>query len=124
MRNMFFITLVLIALVAALSGCAKASIQSEENIPESAGVEEQAVVSDPEQVDEASEEAIYTQGKLNGWIDNNSVEIEVDTEGPLAFRVSDVFDQMEGINDGDMVNFIYSKNENGQLVISSIEKVK
>ncbi|HWR61628.1 MAG TPA: hypothetical protein VN580_08465, partial [Clostridia bacterium] len=64
------------------------------------------------------------QGKLNGWIDSNSVEIEINPEDTLAFRVTGVIDQLEGIEDGNMVKFSYEANENGQLTITKIEKVE
>jgi Cu/Ag efflux protein CusF len=69
-------------------------------------------------------EAVDAQGKFNGRIDNNSVEIEVTPSDTLAFRVTDVLDQLEGIKDGDMVKFSYKANDQGQMIITKIEKLQ
>lgn len=50
--------------------------------------------------------------------------IKINTEDTLAFRVTDVLDQLKDINDGDVVKFSYEENENGQLNIIKIEKVQ
>lgn len=126
MKKMLIITLVLIILVAALSGCAKASLQPENVIPEPTAAAESAVTLSPSPEPSAKIAANGTdvQGKLNGWIDGNSVEIEINPEDILAFRVTDVLDQLKNIKDGDMVTFSYEENENGQLVITKIEKAE
>jgi Cu/Ag efflux protein CusF len=42
----------------------------------------------------------------------------------LAFRVTDVLDQLEGIEDGDLVKFSYKQNDQGQMIITKIEKAQ
>lgn len=69
-------------------------------------------------------EAADAQGKLNGWIDGNSVEIQMTPSDAVAFWVADVKDQLEGIKDGDMVKFSYKQNDAGQMVITKIEKIQ
>lgn len=124
MKKMLVITLVLVVLVAVLSGCAKASVQPGTIIPEPTAAAEQNTPAKPEPAAKIAADGVDIQGKLNGRIDNNSVEIEINPEDTLAFRVTDVLDQLEGIADGDMVKFSYEANENGQLNITKIEKVK
>ncbi|KUO75132.1 MAG: hypothetical protein APF77_01910 [Clostridia bacterium BRH_c25] len=124
MKEMLLITLVLVVLVAVLSGCVKASVEPETEVPEPTKAAEQNTPSNPEPSAKISAKGVDTEGILNGRIDNNSVEIEINPEDTLAFRVTDVLDQLEGINDGDIVKFSYEANENGQLNITKIEKVK
>jgi len=124
MRKMFIITLVLVILIAALSGCANASVQPELPVQETIPVEGQTTPSQTEPASKAADEGSVLQGKLNGWIDNNSVEIEINSEEILALRVTDVIDLLKDINDGDMVKFSYEANEYGQLNITEIEKIK
>jgi Cu/Ag efflux protein CusF len=69
-------------------------------------------------------EAEDAQGKLIGRIDNNSIEIELTPSDTLAFRVTDVLEQLEGIKDGDMVKFSYKANAEGQMIITKIEKLQ
>ncbi len=126
MKKMLVITLTLLFLVAVLSGCAKASVQPESITPEPTPTVEPTAAPNPEPAANAKIAANGTdmQGKLNGWIDNNSVEIEVNAEDILAFRVTDVLDQLKGIEDGDKVKFSYEANEAGQMIITKIEKVQ
>lgn len=124
MKKMLVTTLVLLILVAALSGCAKASVQSEDAAPEPTKTEEQNTPPATEPAAKIADKAIDAKGKLNGWIDSNSVEIEITPEDTLAFRVTDVLDQLDGIKDGDMVKFSYEANEDGQMIITKIEKAE
>ena len=124
MKKMLIITLSLVLLVAVLSGCAKASVQPENITPEPTKAAEPSPTPSSEPAAKIAANGVDMQGKLNGWIDNNSVEIEINPEDILAFRVTDVLDQLEGIEDGAMVKFSYEANENGQMNITKIEKVK
>lgn len=126
MKKMLVITLTLVLLVAVLAGCAKSSLQPEAAVPTPAPTTapEQNPAPSPEPAAKISDKEVDVKGKLNGWIDNNSVEIEINPEDTLAFRVTDVLDQLKGIKDGDMVKFSYEGNEYGQLIITKIEKVK
>ncbi|RYD06950.1 hypothetical protein N752_01275 [Desulforamulus aquiferis] len=60
-------------------------------------------------------------GTYNGQIDSNSIEIEVNGEA-RAFMIYDVKDQLANISEGERVSISYYKNENGQLMVISLEK--
>jgi Cu/Ag efflux protein CusF len=121
---MLIITLSLVLLVAVLSGCAKASVQPENITPEPTVTAAPTAAPSPEPAARIAENGVDMQGKLNGWIDGNSVEIEISPTDTLSFRVTDVLDQMKGIEDGDMVKFSYEANESGQLIITKVEKAE
>ncbi len=124
MKKMLIITLSLVLLVAVLSGCAKASVQPENITPEPTVTAVPTAAPSPEPAARIAESGVDMQGKLNGWIDSNSVEIEISPTDTLSFRVTDVLDQMKGIEDGDMVKFSYEANESGQLIITKVEKTE
>jgi PBP1b-binding outer membrane lipoprotein LpoB len=124
MKKLLAVTLIIAMLIAVFAGCAKPVEQPEPSAPEPAKTEEQNVTSGTESPEEDTSIKSDVQGTLNGRIDNNSVEIEMNPEGPLAFRVTDVLDQLDGINDGDIVKFTYVKNENGQLNVTKIERMR
>lgn len=124
MKKMLIITLSLVLLVAVLSGCAKASVQPEIVTPEPTKAAEPTTAPSPEPAAKIAANGVDMQGKLNGWIDENSVEIEINPEDTLAFRVTGVLNQLKGIEDGDMVKFSYEANESGQMIITKIEKVQ
>lgn len=126
MKKMLVITLALVLLVAIFAGCANNAVQPEPADPAPTPTEapEQNTPPSPEPAAKIADKGTDVQGKLNGWIDNNSVEIEINPEDTLAYRVTDVLNQMEGIEDGDTVRFSYEANEYGQLIITKIEKVQ
>lgn len=124
MKKMLVITLVLVILVASLSGCVKSSVQPGPDTPDPTPTEAQDTPLNPEPASKIADNGVDIKGKLNGWIDGNSVEIEINSEDTLAFRVTGVIDQLEGIEDGDTVKFSYEANENGQLIITKIEKAE
>lgn len=125
MKKMLVITLTLVFLVAVLSGCAKASVQPEDITPEpTPAIVEPSTSPSPEPAAKIAANGVDIKGKLNGWIDESSVEIEINPEDTRSFRVTNSLDQLEGIEDGDMVVFSYEENEYGQLNIIKIEKVK
>lgn len=123
MKKMLIITLALVVLVAALAGCANNSVQPETPEPQPIAAGEPTPGTNPGSSAKIADKAVDAQGKLNGWIDSNSVEIEINPEDTLAFRVTDVLEQLKGIEDGAMVKFSYEPNESGQLNITKIEKV-
>lgn len=123
MGQMLIITVVLTILVAVLSGCATASVQTEAVASEPTPAISQAAPSVTESDTKIAAKAIDAEGILKGRIDNNSVEIEINPEDTLAFRVTDVLGQLEGIKDEDLVRFSYESCEGGQLNITRIEKV-
>ena len=126
MKKIFAITLILAMLVTVFAGCSKPAAQPEPAAPTPAptSAPEQNPSPSPEPAAKIADKGTDVQGKLNGWIDNNSVEIEINPEDTLAFRVTDVLDQLKGIKEGDMVKFSYEGNEYGQLIITKIEKAK
>jgi Cu/Ag efflux protein CusF len=126
MKKILAITLALVLLVAALAGCAKPAVQSEAPPPQSIAVGEPNpnTPANPGPSAKIAAKGVDTQGTLNGRIDNNSVEIAINPEDTLAFRVTDVLEQLSGIKDGDMVKFSYEANSDGQLNITKIQKVK
>ncbi|MDF2519710.1 MAG: hypothetical protein K0R84_338 [Clostridia bacterium] len=120
------ITLALVTLTAIFTGCTQPAEQPDTAAPQENAAPAPAPTDQPsgDAVEKIAPEAKEAEGKLNGWIDNNSVEIQMTPSDAVAFRVSDVLDQMEGINDGDKVKFSYIQNEQGQMVITKIEKVQ
>lgn len=69
-------------------------------------------------------------GSYVGLIDNHSIEIEISgvpkEQAARAFELSDkVKDKFEsiGLETGDQVRISYYRNEYGQLVLESIEKI-
>lgn len=64
-------------------------------------------------------------GTFVGFIDSNSVEIEVNGE-PKAFRLSEsaaIFFEKNDIREGDSLSFTFEENEYNQLIILEIEKI-
>ena len=122
MKKVLVITIVLAISVALFTACTQPSVQPSPVPPQ----EDVTVEPNPPSGDttvKIAASAEDAQGKLNGWIDNNSIEIEMTPGGPNAFRVTDVMDQLKGIKDGDMVKFSYKANDQGQLIITKIEKL-
>lgn len=65
---------------------------------------------------------IEETGKYVGQADPHTVEIETAT-GPQAFQLNDTSKaEIEKLQDGDVVNIQYMKNNDGQLVLLSITK--
>lgn len=124
MKKILTITLALVLIAALFTGCSKPAVQPETPAPQPTKAAEQSPPATPAPSAKIADRGVDMQGKLNGRIDNNSVEIEINPEDTLAFRVTDVLVQLEGIEDGDMVKFSYEANEDGQLNITKIEKVK
>ena len=124
MKKILVIILTLMLLITVFAGCSKPVVQPEVPTPQPPKAAEQNTPATPGPSAKIAANGVDTQGKLNGRIDNNSVEIEINPEDTLAFRVTDILDQLDGINDGDMVKFSYEANENGQLNITRIGKVK
>lgn len=130
MKKMLIITLTLMLLVAALSGCVNKSVQPEPAAATPTPTPTQSAVQDvtpspnPEPAAKIAAKGDDIKGKLNGWIDENSVEIEINPEDTMAFRVTNVLDQLKGIEDGDMVKFSYEGNADGQLIITKIKKAE
>lgn len=116
----------LILLASALSGCSKPAPQPGMPSPTPTAAVEPSPTPDSAPSAKIATEAVDVQGTLNGRIDENSVEIAINPEDTLAFRVTDVLDQLKDIKDGDKVKFSYSPNPNGngQLNITKIEKIK
>lgn len=104
--------IVAMLMAMALAGCAPAGTE-----PETPPEQENEEVTEPEEL-----VFIEAEGRLNGWIDGNSVEIESDGV-PMAFRTEKMAaGQMESIEDGSEVVFIYYVNESGQQMLTEIRK--
>ena len=116
MKKLLIVVLTVLTVAAMLAGCTQANIEQPNATPPTENTDKPAA--------KIADQAVDAQGKLIGRIDNNSVEIELNPEDTLAFRVSDVLDQLEGIKDGEMVKFSYSPNDQGQLIITKIEKLQ
>lgn len=122
MKKILAITFALVTLTAIFTGCTQPKPQPVATPPQ----ETAAPVSSDQPSGGTSAkivtEAVDAEGKLNGWIDGNSIEIQMTPSDAAAFRVTDVLSQMEGIKDGDMVKFSYKQNDSGQMIITKIEK--
>lgn len=124
MKKALIITIVLAISVALFTACAQPKVQPNPVPPQENITVEPVTPPTDKPSAKLAAEAVDAQGKLNGWIDNNSVEIEVTPSDTLAFRVTDVLEQLEGIKDGDRVKFSYKANEQGQMIITKIEKLQ
>jgi len=58
--------------------------------------------------------------KYEGLIDNTSIETNLDGE-PRFFRNDKMASMVDGLNEGIMVKIVYSTNDEGQLILESIE---
>ncbi len=124
MKKTIAFALALIVVISLLAGCSKPAYQQGDPIPPDLTAIHQSELPDSGAPSaKITAEADDAQGKLIGWIDANSVEIEMTPTDTLAFRTAEVLEQLEGISDGDLVKFSYTHNESGQLVISKIEKM-
>lgn len=116
MKRTLTTVLIIISIAALLAGCTQTVEQPQNTTPPQTQTPSGGSA-------KIAAEAEAAEGKLIGRIDNNSVEIQMTPVDTLAFRVSDVLEQLEGIKDGDMVKFSYKLNEQGQFVITKIEKL-
>lgn len=110
-----------VALAALLLfGCAPAPAEpptEEEAASHEEGVEE---TNHGENTDQSGVEAVTAQGRLNGRIDGNSVEIEVDGV-PMAYRTEELIKgDLASIEDGEEVVFTYYENAHGQRMLRDI----
>jgi Cu/Ag efflux protein CusF len=124
MKKVLIITIVLAITAALFTGCTQPAVQPnpvppQENITADPNNQASGIIHA-----KLAAEAEGAQGKLIGRIDNNSIEIEMTPVDTLAFRVTDVLEQLEGIKDGDMVKFSYNQNAEGQMIITKIEKLQ
>ena len=79
----------------------------------------------------AANSAQKDTGTYVGQIDSNSIEIKIsgvpEPKAARAFQLADMvkdnFDRF-GLETGDQVLFSFFKNDNGQLVLTSIEKIQ
>lgn len=127
MKKILAITLALVALAAIFTGCAQPA-KDQILVPPLPPSQNVTPAANNQSNDNATAkivtEATDAQGKLNGWIDENSIEIQMTPSDAVAFWVADVKSQLEGIKDGDMVKFSYKQNDQGQMVITKIEKLQ
>ena len=121
MKKLLVITIVLAITAMLFTGCAQPAPQPEPAPPQDSAA---GTVLSGSPAAKLASSGVDVQGKLIGRIDNNSVEIEITPSDTLAFRVTDVLEQLEGIKDGDMVKFSYEINAADQMTITKIEKVQ
>jgi Cu/Ag efflux protein CusF len=124
MKKVLAITIILVVTVALFTACTQPKVEPNPVPPQENITAEPGIPPSDNPSSKLTAEAEDAQGKLNGWIDNNSVEIELTPSDTLAFRVTDVLEQLEGIQDGDMVKFSYKANDQGQMIITKIEKLQ
>lgn len=122
MKKILVIILALVTLAAIFTGCTQPAPQ-----PIAVPPQENVTPAPNDKPGDGTSakivtEAIDAEGKLNGWIDGNSIEIQMTPSDAVAFRVTDVLSEMEGIKDGEMVKFSYKQNDQGQMIITKIEK--
>jgi hypothetical protein len=128
MKKILIITVVLAISALMLVACSQPAVQPEDTTPPVENIEQDANTEPSEEptggAAKIAGSAEDAQGTFVGRIDNNSVEIQMTPVDTLAFRVTDVLDQLEDIKDGDQVKFSYESNEYGQMVITKIEKLQ
>ena len=124
MKKAFIIVMVVVSMMALFTGCSQPTPQPNPVPPQENITPEPSTPPAGNPSAKLMAEAEDAQGKLIGRIDNNSVEIELTPSDTLAFRVTDVLPQLEGIKDGDMVKFSYKANAEGQMIITKIEKLQ
>jgi len=72
---------------------------------------------------EQAEETIHAQGRYVGQIDNNSIEVMVNSE-PVAFRLTSITKlQLSVLTEGQEIMFTYEKSNAGQNVILSFDGI-
>lgn len=120
MKKALIIVMVVVSMAVLFTACSQPTVQPNPVPPQ------ENITAEPSGDPSAklAAEAEDAQGKLIGRIDNNSIEIELTPSDSLAFRVTDVLPQLEGIKDGDMVKFSYKANDQGQMIITKIEKLQ
>ena len=112
--------------LGVLGGCAKAvsSPAPEVSAPAPEVSSPVPEVTLPAPNAKIADQATEAEGVYNGQIDNNSIEIQMSPTDIVAFRTTEVQSQLEGLEDGDRVKFGYKPNAEGQLVLTSIEKLE
>ena len=114
--------LIILLIVLVVSGCsAKQDVGENRQVTEGKPLET-AVENDSVKKD---------SGTYVGLIDNHSIEIKIsgvpEEKAAKAFELSDkIKDNFEsfGLKTGDQVHFSYYVNNNGQMLITSIEKIQ
>lgn len=124
MKKALIIVMVVVSMAVLFTGCSQPTPPPNPVPPQENITAEPATPPTGSPSAKLAAEAEDAKGKLNGWIDSNSVEIELTPSDTLAFRVTDVLPQLEGIKDGDMVKFSYKANDQGQMIITKIEKLQ
>ncbi|MDF2591936.1 MAG: hypothetical protein K0S75_1402 [Clostridia bacterium] len=124
MKKALIIVMVVATMAALFTACSQPAVQPNPVPPQENITAEPSTPPTGSSSAKLAAEAEDAQGKLIGRIDNNSIEIELTPSDTLAFRVTDVLEQLEGIKDGDMVKFSYKANAEGQMIITKIEKLQ
>jgi hypothetical protein len=123
-------TALVAVLIGALGGCAKpdgpavSGPAPEVSTPAPEVSSPAPEVTLPAPSAKIADQAADAEGVYNGQIDNNSIEIQMSPTDIVAFRTTEVQDQLKELEDGDRVKFGYKPNADGQLVLTFIEKLE
>lgn len=122
MTKLILVTVLMLS-ISVLSGCTKPDAP-EVSSPAPEVSTPAPEISQPAPSAKIADRAIDAEGVYNGQIDNQSIEIQMSSTDFAAFRTEAVGDLLEGLDVGDRVKFSYEPNAEGQLVLTSIEKMK
>lgn len=106
MRKTKMLTVILMMSLTLLSSCSNADVPAYDGQPSA----------------KISISAVDTVGVFNGIIDSEYVEIAMSPEDIVAFRATEVMENLEAISIGDTVVFSYAANDEGRLELSKLKK--
>ncbi|MEW9121976.1 MAG: hypothetical protein AB2421_04625 [Thermotaleaceae bacterium] len=110
MRKITALLLTGTLMISLLAGCVSRGPKPGEETPPPAN-----------QNQSEEENWVTAEGIYVGQIDSNSIEIEINGEA-MAFRIEEVQEQFEEIEEKDKVQIKYLENEYGQLILKEIIK--
>jgi len=78
-----------------------------------------------EKNDEVTPKVKEETGIYNGKVDNNFIEIKLDSTGtPIEFNIMEIEDTLKEFNKNDRVKITYIVNDDKQHILKSIEKIE
>ena len=91
---------------------------------EDGNVNQEVKDEEKENSNELSNELIEAEGIYEGRVDNNFIEIKLETaENPVEFNIMEIADSFGEFDAGSKVKITYVVDENNQNILKSIEKV-
>jgi len=91
---------------------------------EDGNVNQEVKDEEKENSNELSNELIEAEGIYEGRVDNNFIEIKLETaENPVEFNIMEIADSFGEFDAGSKVKITYIVDENNQNILKSIEKV-